>query len=169
MELIPLLHPRSSGRLVDVTWLVVPELNWAFAEGTIGIIAASLPSLRPLFIRLQSKIRGTSDTENDRSGVTLEEIPGGGRGGQARRHHQYWKHNREKTLQTKPGDEELGLCPGPGRSTQGSDKISTVSENPVSGGPPHPNNPGARSGHAEGNRVTSVRLAMIFGDFAVAH
>ncbi|KAK7703275.1 hypothetical protein SLS64_009252 [Diaporthe eres] len=73
VELTPLLHPRSSG-FVDVTWVIVPELNWAFAEGSIGIVAASLPAIRPLFIRLLSKIRGTASSENDRPVVSLEDM-----------------------------------------------------------------------------------------------
>lgn len=89
MELTPLLHPRSSG-FVDVTWLIVPELNWAFAEGSVGIVAASLPAIRPLFKRLLSKIRGTADSENDRSGVSLEDMSGGSKGSKAHRH-QRWE------------------------------------------------------------------------------
>lgn len=165
MELIPLSHPRSTGDLVDVTWLIVPELNWATAEGSIGIIAASLPSIRPLIRRLLSKVRGTGNSGNNRMEVTEEDMSSGSRGNKAHRLH-HWA--RSRASQTSPEDEELGLHPGPGRSTQGSDGISAVSENPVADAP-HPGNHHAGDGLAGGRTEPRGRVEVTTADFAVAH
>lgn len=158
MELGPLLEPRSI-KLVDVTWLIVPELNWAFAEGSVGIIAASLPSVMPLFKRLLSRKRGTSNGENDGTGVSLENMSGGSRGSQAHKG-QHWPESKDRTLRSNVQDEELGMCPGQGRSTQGSDRVSTVSENP--------NHSHARGGHVEARTEPRGRVEVTTADFAVA-
>jgi hypothetical protein len=116
VQLIPLLGSQPD-KVVDITWLVVPELNWAFAEGSVGIVAASLPSIRPLFKRLvPNKVGAGGGSNNDRSGVTLEHMSRGSRGSKANKHHQ-WPRSKDSTLNCGQQDEELGLCPGPGRST----------------------------------------------------
>lgn len=159
VELGPLLAPRST-KLVDVTWLIVPELNWAFAEGSVGIIAASLPSITPLLKNLLSRARGTRNSENGRTGVSLESVSGGSGGSQAHKR-QHWSQSKDRTWRSNVQDEELGLCPGPGRSTQGSDRVSTVLENP--------NHPYARSGHVEASAEPRGRVEVTTADFAVAH
>lgn len=164
MELGPLLHPRSS-ELVDVTWLVVPELNWAFAEGSIGIIAASLPSISHLFERLMSKICGTRNSENNRTEVTLDDMATESRENNAHRYH--WQYSKDTTLQRSLKDEEMGLRPVSGRSTQGNDLNHTVSENTVSTAA-RSDNSYARSGHAGGSTEPGGRTEVATADFAVA-
>lgn len=159
MELGPLLEPRSI-KLVDVTWLIVPELNWAFAEGSVGIIAASLPSITPLLKRLLFRVRGTGNSENGRTGVPLENVSGGSGDSQTHKR-QHWPQSKDRTLRSNVQDEELGLCPGPGRSTQGSDRLSTVWENP--------NQAHTRGGHVEERAEPRGRIEVTTADFAVAH
>lgn len=162
VELKPLLQ---TNKITDITWLMVPEVNWAFAEGSVGIIAASIPSTRPLFQCLISKTRGGGDRKDDRSGVTLQDLSGASRGHRAHKHH-HWPHSNERTLACNPEDEELGLCPS--RTTHGSDRISKASDNPVSSAP-HPNDARAKGGHLEGSTDASGRIEVTVADFAVAH
>lgn len=159
VQLIPLLEPRST-KFVDVTWLVVSELNWAFAEGSVAIVAASLPSIRPLFQRLLSKKECEEHgNDNDRSVVALDDLSHGSRGNRANKQ---WPHSNKSSLHGGPPDEELGLCPGLGRSNQGSGMISTLSESTI-----HESRAtGGRSrGTAEPCRWVEVSIA----DFAVTH
>lgn len=164
MQLIPLLQPQSTG-VVDVTQLIVPELNWAAAEGSTGIIASSLPAVRPLFKRMLCKLGGTGDEKNDRSGFTLEKVPKEDKSSKARGHH--------CCGQSSHTDEELGLCPCRDRSTQDcstrdSDKISSVSHNPAASAPRSDGHL-SRDLHARGWSELGGRRDVIIADFAVAH
>lgn len=159
MQLLPLLQPQST-KLVDVTQLIVPELNWAAAEGSTGIIASSLPAVRPLFKRMLSKLGGTRDGDTHRPGVTPEKVPRGSRGSNAPGHRCCGRARR--------GDEELGLCNCRGRSTRESDKIPSAPGNPVAS-PPRPNDHNSRDGRARGWSESGGRGDVIIADFAVAH
>lgn len=155
-------------KFVDVTRLVVPELNWAFAEGSVAIIAASLPSIRPLFKRLLSKKeRRGCGSNNQGSSVELEDLSHGSRGSKAHKQRQ-WPHSKDSTLHSRPQDEELGLCRVPGRSAQGSDMVGTWSEIPLSD-TPHSNESHAPGGQLGGNLEPRRRVEVSIGDFAVAH
>ncbi|KAG8156866.1 hypothetical protein KVR01_013279 [Diaporthe batatas] len=89
VELIPLLKPETGHgdlQFVDMPWLVVPELNWAIAEAGVGIVAASLPSIRPMWQRLRAAgaslsrhASGSGSGHHDGdSGVALQDTSGGG-------------------------------------------------------------------------------------------
>lgn len=162
MELIPLSHPHSL-KAADVTWLIVPELNWATAEGSVGIIAASLPSIRPLFKCLLS--RGTDNSGNSRMEVTLEDMSDGSRGNKV---HRLDRWPRSRSSKISLADEELGLRANPDRSIRGSDRISTVSENPVASAA-HPHHHHAGDGLAGGRAEPRGRVEATVADFAVAH
>ncbi|POS71938.1 hypothetical protein DHEL01_v209664 [Diaporthe helianthi] len=143
IELMPLLRPDQGNKLVDITWLVVPELNWAIAEGSVGIVAASLPAIRPVFKLLRSKsISGGNSSpsgghHNIDSGVALENVSVGSVGSKAQEPQQQQQQHRSPCGNTSDGalhcghgrDEEEGLCPC--RRIQGS----SDSENRVRGAP----------------------------------
>lgn len=159
MQLLPLLHPRSP-KLVDVTQLIVPELNWAAAEGSIGIIASSLPAVRPLFKRMLSKLGDRRDGKNDRSGVTLEKASKENKSDKARGNH--------CCGQISHGDEELGFCPCRDRRAQDSDKISSATEDPAASAP-RPDGHHSRDVRARGWSEPGGRSDVIIADFAVAY
>lgn len=143
---------------------MVPELNWAFAEGSVAIIAASLPSIRPLWKRLLSKKEhGGRSSDNEHTGVPLEDLSHGSRGNKVHKQRQ-WPHSNASTLHSRPQDEELGLCRVPARSTQGSDMVEIPLSDDTHSNESHP--PG---GHPGGNLEPHRRVEVNIADFAVAH
>lgn len=159
------MHLLQDDALIDVTWLMVPEVNWAFAEGSVGIIAASIPCIKPLFQRLMTKVYGEGNKEGDISGVTLQNLSEGSTGQRAHRHH-HWPHSKDRTLTCNPGDEELGLCPC--RDTHGSDSVSKTSDNAVSS-TAHRNEARPQGGHLKEKADASGRIEVTMADFTVAH
>lgn len=143
---------------------MVPELNWAFAEGSVAIIAASLPSIRPLFQRLLSKKeRRGCGSDHQGSSVELEDLSHRSRGNKPHKQRQ-WPHSNASTLHDRPQDEELGLCRVPARSTQGSDMV----EIPLSD-TPHSNGSHPPDGHPGVNLEPRRPVEVSMADFAVAH
>lgn len=123
---------RGSFEQIDFTWSLVPELNWAIVEGSVGIIAASLPSLKPLVKRLRCKrTRGGRGGGNDRSSLHLRGLSDGGKRAEAQQL-QNRPSIRQPTLRHGPADEELGLCPAP--TTEGSVRMSSFSRKSVLNG-----------------------------------
>ncbi|MCJ1331320.1 hypothetical protein MMC10_008009 [Thelotrema lepadinum] len=55
---------------LDVTWASTPIAIWSTAEPCLGILAACLPTLRPLFARFITKVSSTNRSRTTPSGTT---------------------------------------------------------------------------------------------------
>lgn len=58
-------------RAKDYTWEVPPQMVWGFIEINAGLICASVPALRPLFVRylpflIASTLRSSQERSNDK-------------------------------------------------------------------------------------------------------
>ncbi|KAL1858843.1 hypothetical protein Daus18300_009841 [Diaporthe australafricana] len=130
----PFNHPFQQ---IDCTWALVPELNWAMVEGSVGIIAASLPSLKPFVERLRcKKTRGGTGSGNDHPNpkLQLKALSDGSKKKAEAQQLQIPPNTEQPTLQQHgSADEELGLRPA--SITEGSVRRSSFSTKPLSDGP----------------------------------
>lgn len=172
---MPLLKAEPDQNFIDITWLVVPELNWAVAEGSVGIVAASLPSIRPIFKRLSSANASgsggeTSHHDDNDSGVALESVSGGsGTGSKTDEQQRQSPRGYAEGIFLRCGhgrDEEEGLCPCQ-RTQGGSGCVSNGSGDVVCGGP-HSDESCTPDRHSRGNAEPCRRVEVKVANFSVA-
>lgn len=147
---------------IDFTWKLVPELLWAFVEIGVGIIAASIPPIKPLYKRLMTKTAcGCCGSAHNHPGVKLQNISDRDRG---QKGHQVYEQQASDKITSKYGsaDEELGMV------AKGGDGMSSTLEKPILNGSPSRDSH-AQCGLTENMRQSDRRGEVIIADFAAAH
>lgn len=79
---------RVAAETQDPTWDNVDAATWSFLELTIGVLAACLPTLRPIFVKIMPRLFGNS---------TAASGTGGGYGSGYPRHNSAWQRSQAST------------------------------------------------------------------------